>query len=161
VVGLPRKVVIEHMGSNQKYEVPLKWDIKSVADCDWAVPKDAKTGVYRVLMEDQLGARGRVIRTSGTFRVEEFRVPLMRASIDARAKPLVNADSVDVGLQVSYLAGGGASFLPVKLRSVVQPRSVSFPGFEDFSFANGAVKEGLQEDRRYEWYRGGYATSDE
>jgi uncharacterized protein YfaS (alpha-2-macroglobulin family) len=161
VAALPRKAVIEHMGSNQRYDVPLKWDIKSIAECDWAVPKDAKTGVYRVLMEDGLGARGRVTRTSGTFRVEEFRVPLMRASIDPPAKPLVNADSVDVGLQVSFLAGGGASFLPVKLRSVVQPRGVSFPGYEDFYFANGAVKEGAQEDRRYEWYRGGYAMSDE
>jgi uncharacterized protein YfaS (alpha-2-macroglobulin family) len=112
-------------------------------------------------MEDGLGARGRTIRTSGTFRVEEFRVPLMRASIDPPARPLVNAESVDVGLQVSFLAGGGAAFLPVRLRSVLQPRSVSFPGFEDFSFANGAVKEGTQEDRRYEWYRGGYAMSDE
>ncbi len=98
------------------------------------------------------------MRTSGTFRVEEFRVPLLRASIDPPAKPLVNADSVEVGIQVSFLAGGGASFLPVKLRSVVQPRGVSFPGFEEFSFANGAVKEGPQEDRRYDWYRGDYAT---
>ena len=38
---------------------------------------------------------------------------------------------------------------------------MSFPGFDEFSFANGAVKEGPQEDRRYDWYRGDYALSDE
>jgi uncharacterized protein YfaS (alpha-2-macroglobulin family) len=121
---MPRKAVIEHVGSNQKYEVPLKWDAKDITESAWVVPKDAKSGVYRVLIEDSLGAEaqgGRRMRTSGSFRVEEFRVPLLRASIDPPAKPLVNADSVEVGIEVSFLAGGGASFLPVKLRSVVQP----------------------------------------
>ena len=50
------------------------------------MPKEAKTGVYQVIMEDSLGAsdpKQRQQRTSGTFRVEEFRVPLMRASIEA------------------------------------------------------------------------------
>ena len=46
--------MIEHAGSEQKYEVPLKWDAKDSAESDWEVPKDAKTGVYRVLVEDSL-----------------------------------------------------------------------------------------------------------
>ena len=55
-------------------------------------------------------------------------------------------------MQVSYLAGGGAANAPVKVRSVVQPRAVSFPGYEEFSFMTGAVQEGKQEDSRYAWY---------
>ena len=48
----------------------------------------------------------------------------------------------------------------MKLRGVAQPRSVSFPGYEEFNFATGAVKEGVQDDRRNEWHRGDYAVSD-
>jgi hypothetical protein len=161
--ALPSRIVIEHAGSDQKYEVAVKWDAKDSAESTWDVPKEAKTGTYRVIVEDSLGtAEGsKRRRVSGSFRVEEFRIPLMRAAIDPPVQPLVNADSVEVGVQVSYLAGGGASFLPVKLRSVVQPRTVRFPGYDEFVFSNGAVKEGLQEDRRYRFYRGDYALSDE
>ncbi len=161
--ALPARIVIEHAGSEQKYEVPVKWDAKDSAESTWDVPKEAKTGTYRVIVEDNLGATegGKRRRVAGSFRVEEFRIPLMRAAIDPPVQPLVNADSVEVGVQVNYLAGGGASFLPVKLRSVVQPRAVRFPAYDGFAFANGAVKEGLQDDRRYRWHRGDYALADE
>ena len=72
-----------------------------------------------------------------------------------------NPQSVDLSLQVSYLAGGGASGLPVRLRSVVQPRTVSIPGYEDFQIATGPVKEGLEEPRANRWSRGRYALTDE
>ena len=161
--ALPARIVIEHSGSEQRYELPVKWDAKDSAESTWEVPKEAKTGTYRVIVEDNLGVAegGKRRRISGSFRVEEFRVPLMRAALDPPALPLVNADSVEVGVQVSFLAGGGASFLPVKLRSVVQPRAVRFPGYDEFAFANGAVREGLQDDHRYRWYRGDYALSED
>ncbi len=161
--ALPATATIEHVGSDQKYDVALKWDAKNSAESTWAVPKDAKTGAYRVIMQDTLdegrGSRGHA-RVTGTFRVEEFRVPLMRASIEPPSKALVNADSAELSVQVSYLAGGGATGLPVKLRGVVQPRTVNFPGFDDFTFSNGPVKEGVQDDRRNAWYRGDYAMAD-
>jgi len=161
LAGLPAKAIIQHIGSDQRYEVPLKWDEKDTAESTWDVPKDAKSGVYQIVMEDTLTNAERRRRISGTLRVEEFRVPLMRAAIDPPAKPLVNAQSVELALQVSYLAGGGASGLPVRLRSVVQPRAVSFPGYEEFQFATGSVKEGLEEPRASRWTRGGYALSDD
>ena len=162
--ALASKATVQHMGSEQKYEVPLRWDAKDIAEAAFDVPEDAKTGVYSVILEDTLDAHGpgqRRQRVAGTFRVEEFRVPLMRAVIQPPAKPLVNADSAELDIQVSYLAGGGAAYLPVKLRSVAQPRAVSFAGFEEFAFANGAVNEGVQEDQRRAWYRGGYELEEE
>ena len=164
VASLPPKAVIEHVGSEQKYEIALKWDAKDTTDAVFEVPKDAKTGTYRVIVEDALGVEEkgqRRHRVAGTFRVEEFRVPLMRAVIQSPAKPLINVETAELDVQVSYLAGGGAAYLPVKLRSVVQPRVVSFPGLEDFTFANGAVKEGVQEDQRRAWYRGDYELAEE
>jgi len=157
--ALADKVVIEHQGSDQRYELSTSWDGRSSAALSWQVPKDAKTGVYRVMLEDTLGGR-RTTRDAGRFRVEEFRVPLMRAGIEPPAKPLVNATSAQLGVQVSYLSGGGASNAPVKLRSVVQPRAVGFDGYDEFVLSNGAVQEGVQPERRYDWFRGEYLLED-
>jgi alpha-2-macroglobulin len=158
--ALPSEAVIEHQGSEERYRLPLQWDAQNSAQSTWAVPREAKTGTYNVVFEDQLPGR-KVRRQAGSFRVEEFRVPLMRALVDPPARAVVNATQVDVGVQVSYLAGGGAANAPVKLRSVVQPRTVSFPGYEEFAFLAGAVQEGPQEQRRYDWYRGEYLASDD
>jgi uncharacterized protein YfaS (alpha-2-macroglobulin family) len=158
--ALPREALIEHQGSEERYALPVKWDAQGVAANSWQVPKDAKTGTYTVSFEDQLNGR-KVRRQAGSFRVEEFRVPLMRAVVSPPAKPAVNAKSLDVGVQVSFLSGGGAANAPVKLRSVVQPRGVNFPGYEEFAFLTGAVKEGPQEQRNYDWYRGEYLLPDE
>jgi uncharacterized protein YfaS (alpha-2-macroglobulin family) len=158
--ALPGEAIVEHQGSEERYRLPVKWDGQSIAHSTWQVPRDAKTGVYSVIFDDGLAGR-KARRLAGTFRVEEFRVPLMRAVVDAPAGPAINAREVDVGVQVSYLAGGGAAHAPVKLRSVVQPRTVSFADYEAFVFLTGAVKEGPQEQRRYDWYRGEYLLSDE
>ena len=53
---------------------------------------------------------------SGEFRVEEFRVPLMRAILQPPAEPQVGVSELPVELGVQYLAGGGASNLPATLR---------------------------------------------
>ena len=85
-------------------------------------------------------------RAAGHFRVEAFRVPLMRARLQPVGTPLVNPADVRIDLQVSYLSGGGAGGLPVKLRTQVEPKSVSFPDFEGYSFAAGDVTEGRNEE---------------
>ncbi len=61
----------------------------------------------------------RIKWNSGGFRVEEFRVPLLKGMIQPPTEPLVNAKEVTLDLNVQYLAGGGAGLLPVKLRSEV------------------------------------------
>jgi uncharacterized protein YfaS (alpha-2-macroglobulin family) len=137
--ALPTEVIIEHQGSEQRYKLPVKWDSRNSAVSDWQVPRDAKTGAYGIVFEDKLNGRS-ARRNAGTFRVEEFRVPLMRASIDPPAAPQVNPERVEIGVQVSYLAGGGAANAPVKVRSVVQPRGVRFAGYEEFTLGAGAVQ---------------------
>ena len=57
---------------------------------------------------------------------------------------MINAKDVTLDLNIQYLAGGGASLLPVKLRGEIRPKSIApFEGFDDFLFSNGSVKEGL------------------
>ena len=79
---------------------------------------------------------------SGTFRVEEFRVPVLKAAVQLPAGPLVAASAASVGLQLSYLSGGGAGGQRVKVRALTQPHGVSFDGYEGVNFANGDVREG-------------------
>ncbi len=151
----PGSVSIEHLGSGQKYEFPLKWDGKGVAETTWTIPKEAKLGRYAVILrevpenkekKEKKTTRVRESRgwTSGTFRVEEFRIPLLKGILQPPTGPLINAKELTLDLSVQYLAGGGASLLPIRLRGEIGPKYLSpFEGFDDFVFGNGPVKEGV------------------
>ena len=133
------KVRIVHRASRQSIEVDAEFDESGVAETKWSIPKDAKLGEYEI----EIRLRGTDWRTSGRFRVAEFRVPTMRAVVQAPSEPLVNARSARLDLFVQYLSGGGASGAAVKLRTLVQPRKVKFPGYGDYSFGGEDVKVGV------------------
>lgn len=142
VAKQPQKVLIQHLGSQQKYEFPVRWDSNGIAETTWTIPKEAKLGEYQVSFTIQ-GSPYMNQRVSGQFRVEEFRVPLMKANLRYPSEALVASSDVTVDLMVSYLSGGAGS-LPVKFRHNIQPGTLpSFEEFEDFVFATGAVKEGV------------------
>ncbi len=151
-IKVPDIISIEHYGSGEKYAFPLKWDATGTSETTWSIPKEAKLGNYQVILlikadPKQTGKNPlNEIKewTSGEFRVEEFRVPLLKGTIQPPAIPLINPQEIPLDLNLQYLAGGGASQLPVKLRSEITPKSIpSFEGFDDFVFSNGPVKEGL------------------
>lgn len=141
----PKTIIIQHVGSNQKYELAVQWDSSGIAESTWAIPKEAKLGHYMVILPIQSGKyRWGGQSVSGEFRVEEYRVPLMKAVNRSPEGPLVSPSQVNVDMMVGFLAGGGAGDLPVKFRHHVQPRFIPpVEGFEDFVFANGRVKEGV------------------
>ena len=167
----PKAVLIQHQGSDQRYEFPLAWDPSGIAETSWKIPKDAKLGTYAITLLKNASGKAKQ-RTaiggyeegdeeyfnadgwqSGSFRVEEFRVPLMKGIIQPPQKALVNAREATVDLFVKYLSGGGASGASVKLRTLFSPRPISFDQHEDFIFANGRVKEGITsrgEQRSYD-----------
>jgi uncharacterized protein YfaS (alpha-2-macroglobulin family) len=130
----PSRGFIIHQGSGEKTEFALAWDAGGAAGGEWKIPQDAKLGVYEVLVGGQV---------SGSFRVEQFRVPTMKAALKAPVQAQVAPSAVSFDAQVSYLSGGPAAQAPVKLRSVVQDTGVQFPGYEDFSLGLGEVKEGV------------------
>lgn len=148
----PHTAVIRHFGSDQKYEIPLKWDSAGIAETVWSIPKEARLGNYGIFLELPARKRrewdGEIEYTptldAGSFRVEEFRVPLMRATIRPPSEPLVNPTEIPVDLTISYLSSGGAGALPVKFRYDIRPRYIGpIEGFDSFVFSNGSVREGI------------------
>ncbi len=165
--SMPKAVMINHYGSGQKYEFPLSWDKDGIAETTWEIPRNAKLGEYVVLLmkeqgkrsDEQAGGEERHFYRrldgwrSGSFRVEEFRVPLMKAIIKPPSKALILPKEVTLDLAVKYLSGGGASNIPVKLKSQLQPGwARSFEGFEGFSFNMDRIKEGISRQGEYRDY---------
>jgi alpha-2-macroglobulin len=157
---LPDTVFIRHVGSSQTCAFPLAWDKSGVSETTWEIPGEAKLGGYSVILGSKQSGEAENARNadsdnedrisdeksfySGRFRVEEFRVPLLKGTIQALSEPLVNCRDAMVDLSVQYLSGGGAGLLPVKLRTAVSDKALSaFEGFEDMVFGNGGVREGL------------------
>ncbi|MEX1165912.1 MAG: MG2 domain-containing protein [Hydrogenophaga sp.] len=133
----PQQLVITHLGSGQETAQPLLWrKTRSgglVATSEWRVPPAAKLGLYRVALETS-GPQGQRY-DSGSFRVEEFRLPVFEGSLTTNdKKPLIAATAVPVNLQVGYLAGGPASGLLTRVSAMLRNKDLSFGAFDGFSF---------------------------
>jgi uncharacterized protein YfaS (alpha-2-macroglobulin family) len=147
----PTVLSIRHLGSDEHFEQPLAWRDDGSAESTWAIPRAAKLGRYEVVLVVPPAAGkpewSAIERTAGSFRVEEFRVPLMRGVVQLPPGPLVAAKKVAADLGVSYLAGGAASNLPVLLRGEIRPHAFPSPaGLEAYTFANGPVRAGVFRD---------------
>jgi hypothetical protein len=141
----PDVLEIQHLGGSDKFELPLAWDDAGVAESVWVIPGQAKLGTYNVILRRSGSESWRDRWQSGSFRVEEFRVPLLRGVVQLPATPLVRPAEVPVDVSVQYLSGGGAGGLPVRLRSQIRPKTFQPPvEFEHFVFGNGGVVEGVQ-----------------
>jgi alpha-2-macroglobulin len=159
--ALEDSLILRHLGTDREYQVPVKWEGAQHGEATFVVPKDAALGTYRIFVKDSLAARrNRAERLAGSFRVEQFRVPLMRGRIAPVGAPLVNPADVRLDLQVSYLSGGGAGGLPVKLRTQIEGKAIQFPDWDDYAFAKGNVREGKEERGDYFANAGEYEFTD-
>ncbi|SAK86975.1 alpha-2-macroglobulin family protein [Caballeronia ptereochthonis] len=153
----PSRVTIRHIGSGQTWHLPLKWAADHSADSTFTVPVAAKLGEYSVTLDngaaasnhDENGASddgdndndNAVTQSyeSGSFRVEEFRLPVFKGSItagDGKSPGLVAAQEAPVAVRLEYVQGGPASNLPVQVSALVRDVSPPFATqYEAFSFA--------------------------
>lgn len=140
--GLPAKppaeLQVTHIGSGQQFTQPVKWRKTATgglsAENEFKIPPAAKLGEYQVELKGDGEQRGRTA-VSGTFRVEEFRLPVLEGRIaPADKKPLVDTQSVPLEVQVNYVAGGPAANLPVRVSAGVKPYHVAFGDYDGFSF---------------------------
>jgi uncharacterized protein YfaS (alpha-2-macroglobulin family) len=147
---LPNRVRILHQGSGQEFRFPLTWRGEGSAETTFAIPAQARLGHYNVMLDsgqvgpgskdgnnegnnagDQHGRR----YPSGSFRVEEFRLPVLQGRIAPPKSPQVAPKEVPLTVQLNYLNGGGAAGLPVQLTALMRKRTPSFPAYEEFRFS--------------------------
>ena len=101
--SLPTLLRIQHQGSGQKFEFPLAWRNGRHAESTFALPQDAKLGLYAVSL---VGPGGRRQRETGVFRVEEFRLPVMTGRIVPPKQALVQPSSGTLDGCTSACFGG-------------------------------------------------------
>ena len=145
-IGNISEAVILHEGSGEKYTLGLTWKGNGTAGNTWKIPLAAKLGTYNVYLRSApaAGKRETLGEHSGSFRVEQFRVPLMRGFIRGPREPAIDARSVDLDVDLRYLSGGAAADHPVRIRSEMEQKHISFDDYEDFIFSTGRVKTGVE-----------------
>ncbi len=128
---LPEQVRIVHEGSGQQFEFPLTWRGNRHAETVFQIPQDAKLGVYNVSL-----VKGDRTWQTGSFRVEEFRLPVMTGRLSGPKGALIQPKDVPIGVQINYGNGGGAADLPVRVSAQLGDVDVSstlrterYPGF--------------------------------
>ena len=133
----PGTLVVTHVGSGQQYTQGLAWRKTATggqsAESTFAIPPAAKLGVYQVeLQSDTNGSRN---FSTGSFRVEEFRLPVLEGRVTpSDKKALVNVKAVPVDVQINYVAGGGANNLPVRVSALVRGKVLNYADFSEFNF---------------------------
>jgi alpha-2-macroglobulin len=141
---LPTQLTLYHVGSDQKIALPVKFDAKGIAESTWTIPKEAKLGTYEIQWHKPAALGSQTISSNAEFRVEAFRIPLMKAVLAAPKTALIRPKSAKIDAAVTYLAGGPAANIPVTARYRVEPRQASFEDYPEFSFGGDPVKEGVQ-----------------
>jgi uncharacterized protein YfaS (alpha-2-macroglobulin family) len=132
--ALPTRLKIVHEGSGQEFVQPLAWAGNRAAVSTWSIPPTAKLGVYRVSLERDGGRDETTSWATGDFRVEEFRVPLVDAKVSGPKGPVIAPQTLPIGVQLQYLSGGAMGQAAVRGSALLKPRSVVFPGYDEFSF---------------------------
>ena len=133
-------LVFAHQGSNTRFTQPVTINGTTGGDGEWTVPTGAPLGDYALSFE----TGGKTIETGQTIRVDEYRLPTMRATITGPAEALVQPTTVPLSLFVGYLSGGGAGQLPVTVRSQFSAWFPNPKGYDAYTFGGEAVAEGTR-----------------
>ena len=139
----PTDLVVTHESGMQSFKFPLKWDKKDgTALVKWEIPAGVKLGRWTLQLQRKEPA---TYLDVGDVRVENFRVPLVQVRLQAASPQFVQQSTVPVQISGNYFSGGPASQLSMKVRWSVEPDSfyAQDDDLQEYSFANGGVKEGL------------------
>nr|WP_239024429.1 MG2 domain-containing protein [Ramlibacter humi] len=131
---LPTQLIVTHVGSGTQFTQPLAWRRTATGgqsgESEFKIPPAAKLGAYEVSLRGRSGESA-----SGSFRVEEFRLPVLEGRIAPSDKQaLVGVTSLPTDVQVNYVSGGGAANLPVRVSAMVRRKVPSYADYEGFSF---------------------------
>jgi alpha-2-macroglobulin len=149
--SLPTTVTITHVGSGQKFTYDLAWRGNRYAETIFKIPDDAKLGEYQVTLQRAYAA----IET-GSFRVEEFRLPVFRGSIALHGNDgktshdFVRPASLTAQVAVAFSNGGAASSLPIRVSAATETHRGSFPGYDGFAFERSGRYQGESDNEEFD-----------
>ncbi|UIJ45927.1 MG2 domain-containing protein [Sphingomonas cannabina] len=131
---------LSHRGSDTQFELPLSIDANGTGENEWTAPQGAPMGDYDV----QMVVGDRTISSGQSFKVDEYKLPTMKATVTGPKEAQVRPKTMPLDLYAGYLSGGGASNLPVDLRIGYFRRSATPANYDAYTFGGAAVKEGVQ-----------------
>lgn len=138
--GFTGTLKLSHRGSDTSFELPVTVDSSGIGETLWNVPQGAPMGDYDL----QFVKGDQTIFTSQSIKVDEYKLPTMKASVAGPKEAAVKPKSLPLDLFVGYLSGGGASNLPVELR-IGYYDGISAPGgYDGYSFGGKAIAEGTK-----------------
>ncbi|MBX7165139.1 MAG: alpha-2-macroglobulin, partial [Pirellulales bacterium] len=110
---------------------------------EYALPRDAKLGVWQIYLENVGG---------GSFRVEEYKKPEYEVTVDAPAEPIRLGDKFTATITARYYFGSPVTEARVKYKVLRTPNADRwFPsGPWDWLYGSGYIWLGSD----YDWYPG-------
>jgi uncharacterized protein YfaS (alpha-2-macroglobulin family) len=138
--GFTGTLRLAHRGSDTQFDLPLTIDARGIGETTWTAPQGAPMGDYdlRIVRGDD------VTFTSQSFKVDEYKLPTMRASVTGPKAAAVRPKSLPLDLYVGYLSGGGAGGLPVDVRVGWFAHSATPEGYDGYTFGGAKVEEGVK-----------------
>ncbi|NYD88649.1 alpha-2-macroglobulin family protein [Sphingomonas melonis] len=138
--GFTGTLRLSHRGSDTEFDLPLTIDARGIGETRWTAPQGAPMGDYdlRIVRGDD------VTYTDQSFKVDEYRLPTMRATVSGPKTAAVRPKSLPLDLYVGYLSGGGAGHLPVDVRIGWFARSAAPEGYDGFTFGGAKIEEGVK-----------------
>ncbi|MEP6785362.1 MAG: MG2 domain-containing protein, partial [Sphingomonadales bacterium] len=136
--GIEGTLRLSHRGSETQFDMPVKIGADGIGESSWTAPASAPMGDYdlSIIVGDK------TISTNQSVKVDEYKLPTMRASVTGPKAALVRPKVVPLDLFVGYLSGGGASNLPVAIRTAFSTSYVDPSGWDGWTFGGDALKEG-------------------
>ncbi|MCW4462141.1 MG2 domain-containing protein [Sphingomonas sp. BT-65] len=138
--GFTGTLKLSHRGSDTSFELPVTVDASGVGETVWNVPQGAPMGDYDL----QFVKGDDTIWTNQSIKVDEYKLPTMKASVAGPKEAAVKPKSLPLDLFVGYLSGGGASNLPVELRVGYYDGIAAPDGYDGYSFGGKAIAEGTK-----------------
>ncbi|WP_380873440.1 hypothetical protein ACFB49_41490 [Sphingomonas sp. DBB INV C78] len=131
---------LSHRGSDTQFDLPLNVGADGIGETEWTAPTGAPQGDYDL----SIVAGEETIFTSQSIRVDEYRLPTMRATITGPKDKPVRPKLLPLDLFVGYLSGGGASNMGVTVRTAFSIDESAPKGWEGWSFGGAAIEEGVK-----------------
>lgn len=142
--GLTGTLRLSHRGSGTNFDMPVKLGPDGIGESSWTAPKGAPMGDYDLSVIIGAGDKQRTLYTGQSVKVDEYRLPTMRASVSGPKTPAIRPKSVPLDLYVGYLSGGGASSLPVSVRTAFEEDYQTPKGWDGWTFGGRKIEEGVR-----------------